>query len=128
MEEEYNRMPVGNTFSKASKALGIASLVAFVVAPGILTLILGGLAIILAILSRGKAEIDSKGWAGITMGAVSVGMTIVIVVVTVWLFLCNATFRRIVNYNYKMMYGVNVEDMLQETFGEDFDITKYIKR
>lgn len=128
MEEEYKMMPTENSFSKASKALGIASLVAFVIAPGVLTLILGGLAIILAILSKGKEELDSKGWAGITMGAVSVGMTIVIMVLTVWLFLCNARFRRIVNYNYKMAYGVNVEDVLQETFGEDFDITKYIRR
>lgn len=128
MEESLEKKPYDNGFSKASKILGIASLVSFIVSPGVLPLVCGGVAIILGILSRGRSEMNSKAWAGVTMGAVSVGMTVVAVVVCVLLFLTNAGFRRLVNYSYVQTYGINFEDFLQQNYGEDFDITKYYIR
>lgn len=124
--KEYNHF--NNGYSKASKALGIAAILSTFLVPVYLPFILGGLAIILAIISRGKYEIDSDGWIGITTGIVAIAVNIAMVFLAVYIFIKSQYVRDIINAQYMKMYGITFNSMIEKIIGNGFDLDMYLFR
>lgn len=124
--KEFNHY--NNGYSKASKALGIAAIVSTFLVPVYLPFILGGLAVILAIISRGKYEIDSDGWVGLTTGIVAIVINISMIFLVVYLFLKSQYFRDMLNVQYMQMYGITLNTAIERIIGHGFDLDMYLLR
>lgn len=124
--KEFNHF--NNGYSKASKALGIAAIVSTFLVPVYLPFILGGLAVILAIISRGKYEIDSDGWVGLTTGIVAIVINISMIFLVVYLFLKSQYFRDMLNVQYMQMYGITLNTAIERIIGHGFDLDMYLLR
>lgn len=122
--KEFNHF--NNGYSKASKALGIAAIVSTFLVPVYLPFILGGLAVILALISRGKYEIDSDGWIGITTGIVAIVINISMIFLVVYLFLKSQYFRDMLNVQYMQMYGITLNTAIERIIGHGFDLDMYL--
>lgn len=124
--KEFNHF--NNGYSKASKALGIAAIVSTFLVPVYLPFILGGLAVILALISRGKYEIDSDGWVGITTGIVAIVINVSMIFLVVYLFLKSQYFRDMLNVQYMQMYGITLNTAIERIIGHGFDLDMYLLR
>ena len=122
--KEFNHF--NNVYSKASKALGIAAIVSTFLMPVYLPFILGGLAAILALISRGKYEIDSDGWVGVTTGIVAIVINIAMIFLTVFIFLKSQYFRDIINAQYMQMYGITFNTAIERIIGHGFDLDMWL--
>lgn len=122
--KEFNHF--NNVYSKASKAVGIAAIVSTFLMPVYLPFILGGLAIVLAIISRGKFEIDSDGWVGITTGIIAIVVNIAMVGLAVFIFIKSQYVRDMINAQYMQMYGITFNSMIEEMIGGGFDLDMYL--
>jgi len=126
MEQARERMHINNGFSRASKALGIAAIVSTFIVPVYLPLILGGIAIIIALLSRGKEEIDADGWVGITTGIVAISVNIAMMIFVIVMFLTNTYFRDMINVQYMQLYGTTLNSAIEKIIGGGFDLDMYL--
>lgn len=134
----YQTIPTGppapanpaNSLAVASMVLGIAAIV--LACTVYLSPVLGGVAVILAILSRGAGK-KLHGFAktGIITASVAVALDIALVTASFALIFSNPDMQRDFWRMYKEMgeemYGDNFDDMMKEAFGENFDIDKYIE-
>lgn len=122
--KEFNHF--NNGYSKASKALGIAAVVSTFLMPVYLPFILGGLAVILALISRGKYEIDSDGWVGITTGIVAIVINIAMIFLAVFIFIKSQYVRDIINAQYMQMYGITFNTAIERIIGNGFDLDMWL--
>lgn len=122
--KEFNHF--NNVYSKASKSLGIAAIISTFLIPVYLPFILGGLAIILAVISRGKYEVDSDGWVGITTGIIAIVVNIAMIGLAVFIFIKSQYVRDIINAQYMQMYGVTFNSVIEEIIGGGFDLDMYL--
>ena len=117
--------PYDNGFEKAASALGLASIVTAFLGLGTIPMTLGGIAVILAVLSRGRANMSSRAFRGFVCGIVGIVANIFIIVYIVMMFFTNAGYREQINNTSKMLYGYSMEELIEESF--DVDIQKYIR-
>lgn len=118
-----------NSLAAASMVLGIASIVltcTIYLAP-----VLGGVAVILALLSRGSGKkLHGCAVAGIITAAIAIVLDLCIIAVSFTLVFTNPDMKREFWRSYKEMgeelYGDQFDDILKEVFGEDFDIDEQI--
>lgn len=114
-----------NTFAKAAKVLGIIALVSvftFTVYPSI---VLGTLAIILALLSRGASvKMHHTAKTGVKTAAVAIGLDVTIFVMACLIFftlLKSETFQT----EFKKMSGITFNEMMEEIENGTFDYEEY---
>lgn len=122
--KEFNHF--NNGYSKASKALGIVAVVSTFLMPVYLPFILGGLAVILALISRGKYEIDSDGWVGITTGIVAIVINIAMIFLAIFIFIKSQYVRDIINAQYMQMYGITFNTAIERIIGNGFDLDMWL--
>ncbi len=95
--------------------MAAAATLTFTVYP---SLILGVLAIIMAILSKGtKSELVSKAKRGILFGSIAIIVNIVILVTSVTLVFTNSEMRSILNQQTESIYGITFDEMIEQLDG-----------
>lgn len=111
-----NRTPVipANAFAKASLTIGgiaLVSVFTFTIFPAI---ILGALALILALLSRGaELEFHKTAKNGILMSILAMIVNVVLVGGTFAMIFGNNTFHDELNATYEEMYGMTYDELLE---------------
>lgn len=132
LENEYREEPVykpfDNGFEKASSILGIISIITAFLGLGTIPMMLGGTAIILALLSRGKGSMGSKAMRGLTCGIIGLAINIFLICYVIMLFCTNVTYRDLINNQCRMMYGYTLNDVIEESVGDGFDLEEYLSR
>ncbi len=113
---------------KWSFILGIITLIGAFTCFSFISPILGGISIILALLSHGQeAAIESKAKQGIIMSIISlipsVIATIVIVVLSISAFskFNPDELHDYLNEAYEQTYGQSFDELYEEIYGEDFN-------
>ena len=118
----YNRnayqMPIaepGSSLANASMILGIISIVTsftFTVYPAF---ILGSIAVILALLSKGRrAKLISKARTGMICAVIGLITNTVLVTICSILLFTNSDVRAEVNQTFEEQYGVSFDEMMEE--------------
>lgn len=127
MEENVVYKPLDNGFEKAAGILGIASIITAVIGLAPIPLMLGGLAIILAFLSRGKGPMGQRAVRGVTCGIVGITINIALMAYVIILFFTNSAYRQLMNAQAKLMYGYSMEELIESSFGDNIDLDKYLR-
>lgn len=127
MEENVVYKPFDNGFEKASGILGIASIITAIMGLATVPMTLGGLAIILAVLSRGKGQMGQRAVRGVTCGIIGMTINIALIGYVIMLFFTNPMYRDLMNKQSEMMYGYSLEELLEESFGPNLELDKYLK-
>lgn len=126
-DEPVRYVPYDNGFQKAAGIMGIASLITSFLGLITVPMILGGLAVILALLSRGRGSMSGRAVMGLSCGAAAIILNILIIFFAVYMFLFNVQYRKLVDEQSMKMYGYTITDMLEESMGDGFDIDSYLK-
>lgn len=122
------RLP-GNSLATAAMALGILAIVTTMILPLYLPFILGSLAILFALLSRGSAtKLSGKATAGVTCGAIGLTINMAIFGFSTYLLLSNPNLitetAQIYDNMIEQIYGIpseeffgeSMEDMMKDLF------------
>ena len=120
-------IPYDNGFQKAAGIMGIVAIATTFFGLIMLPMMLGGLAVILALLSRGKGYMSRRAYMGFTCGSVAIILNILIVGYALFMFCFNPVFRSTVNEQSRRMYGYTINDMINESVGNDFDVDSYLR-
>ncbi len=120
-------IPYDNGFIKAASIMGVASIVTTFFGLITVPMILGGMAVILALLSRGKGDMNGKAYMAFTCGSVAIILNILIVGYALYMFCFNPVFRSTVNEQSRRMYGYTINSMIEESIGGDFDLDAYLR-
>lgn len=109
----------GEGMATASMVLGIISLASLLFLQVTVPLLLGGIAIILAIVSRGGAKhLLGKAKAGLICSIIALALDILFFVFAIWLtfFLPNQSpeFREELNKACEEQYGVSYDELMEE--------------
>lgn len=111
-----NQMPPkGSGMATAALVVGIVSLTGLLcLLPSI---IFGGLAIVLAILSRGNAKkIMSQAKVGMVMGIISITLSFGMIGASVYTVFSNPDFMEQYEILYEQMYGSSFEEDMNSLF------------
>lgn len=127
-EEKSVYKPYDNGFEKAAGILGIASIVTAVMGLASIPVMLGGVAIILALLSRGKGQMSPKAVRGLSYGVVGVTISIALIGYVVYLFCNNSLYRQLINNQCESMYGYTLNEVIESSVGEDFDLEEFLTK
>ena len=112
-----------NPMAKAASTLGILSIVATLTMMLYPSIILGAMAIILALLSRGNDKhLSDKASSGLTTGIIGLSVNIIIAVTAVMLLFGDNPFKTQVNDLMKEIYGQTYDDMLKDAMDGSFDL------
>ncbi|MCI7558466.1 MAG: hypothetical protein ACI4C2_00870 [Lachnospiraceae bacterium] len=112
-----------NPMAKAASTLGILSIVATLTMMIYPSIILGAMAIILALLSRGRdRHLSDKASSGMTTGIIGLSVNIIIAVTAVMLLFGDNPFKSQINDLMKEMYGQTYDDMLEDAMDGSFDL------
>jgi hypothetical protein len=120
-EEDPNWHPEpeqGRQLGRTAAIFGIAAIFSTLFFPIIMPLALGSIAIVLAILSKGKQPSFTKGAkrAFIT-GIVAICLNLSMLVITIcglYVFYTNPSARASINHMSEQIYGYSLDDMLQQ--------------
>lgn len=105
----------------AAMVLGIAAIISAVLMTVYFPFILGGIAIILAILSKGYGnKMHSKAKTGIICAIIGITFNLFIVIGSLYTVFSNPTVFREFDAIYEQFYGESFTDMYKELTGEDF--------
>lgn len=109
----------GESMATASMILGIISLASLLFLKLSIPFILGGVSIILAILSRGGAKkLPGRAKAGLTCSIIALVLDILFFIFAIWLtfFLPNQSpgFREELNKACEEQYGVSYDELMEE--------------
>lgn len=121
-QQPYYTPPVrhpGSGFATAALILGLLSIMTAIMGTVYPPLLCGGLAIILAILSKGKDRaMLTNAKVGMTTGIVGLIVNVAVVVSTLLLFFNNPQFQEEVhtqlNQYYEALYGESFDDAWSE--------------
>ena len=124
--QPYLGKPKGDGMATASLILGIITLASMLVLQFTIPFVLGGVGIVLAILSRGSAKhLIGKAKAGLICCIAGLSLDIVLCVSAVCLVLAlphlSPEFQEEVNKACEEQYGVSYDEMMEE-FYEMFDM------
>lgn len=116
----------GDGMATASMILGIITLASMLILQFTIPFVLGGIGIVLAILSRGSAKhLAGKAKAGLICCIVGLSLDIVLIVSAVCLVLAlphlPKEYQEEVNKACEEQYGVSYDEMMEE-FYEMFDM------
>lgn len=125
--QPYLGKPKGDSMATASMILGIITLVSLLLLRITVPFILGGVGIILAILSRGSAKhMIGKAKAGLTCCIVGLCLDVVLCISAVYLVfalprIASPEMMDEFNKVFEEQYGVSYDEMMEE-FYEMFDM------
>lgn len=113
-------MPVrhkGDSMATVSMVLGIISLVSLVLLRVTVPFFLGGISIILAILSRGSAKkLLSRAKTGLTCSIIALALDVVFCIFAVWIAFVlpnqSPRFRQELNKVCEQQYGVTYDELI----------------
>lgn len=109
---------------QASMILGVLTIITTVMMTVYIPYILGGLAIILGVLSRGELKSFHKSAKiGITVGAIGLVMNTCMIVTSVHTVFSNPDAYREFDQTVQQIYGESFEDMVEDlasAYGFDF--------
>ena len=114
--EPANRTPVipANAFAKASMTIGgiaLVSVFTFTIFPAI---ILGSLALILALLSRGaELTFHKTAKSGILLSVLAIVVNVALVGGTCMLMLGDTPYHEQLNETYEEMFGISYDEILE---------------
>lgn len=120
---QNNTLPKGFGMAAAALAMGIAALGGLLfLLPGILC---GGLAIVFALLSKGRADkMTSQAKAGLTMGVIALSASLLITCTFVYTIISSPDFMEQYEILYEQMYGRDFQDDMDTIipeFPDDFE-------
>lgn len=123
MDYQSNYAPqkdLHDSFSNAAMILGALSIVTGIMMTVYPPLVLGGLAILIALLSRGNEPVlRSKAKIGILCGIAGLILDIAIIAGSVYLVFSNAEYKEQFDTLYEQLYGETFEDTIEENWGID---------
>ena len=112
-----------NSMAKAAQVcgvIGIISIFTMMIYPAI---VLGSMAIILALLSRGsESKLPDKARKGLTTGIIALVVDLSVVIVGVALIFSDGPYKQEINSISKQMYGQTFDDMLQDAMDGSLDL------
>lgn len=116
-----NRKPKGDSMATASMILGIITLVSLLLLRLSIPFLLGGIGIILAILSKGSAKrMVGKAKAGMTCCIIGLSLDVVLCVSAVYLVFAlpklSPELTEEVNKVCEEKYGVSYDDIMEEFY------------
>lgn len=118
----YNRdsyqLPVqepGSSLAKAAMVLGIIAIVSCFTLQVYLPFVLGSIAIILALLSKGRRpKLFPNARTGIICAVSGIVLAIVIVFSAVYLYITSPYIRETVNQAFEEQYGITFDEAIEE--------------
>lgn len=117
--ENSSGRPFPNVFALFARSLGIFSIFCAVFSIFIGALVCGGLAIVLAILSKGyHAKMEKNAVVGLTAGVIGIVLQISVLTVSIYNVIHIPEFREQFNALYEQMYGEPVDDSINEMLDE----------
>ena len=124
--QPYLGRPKGDSMATASMILGIITLASMLILQFTIPFVLGGIGIVLAILSRGSAKhLAGKAKAGLICCIAGLSLDIVLCVSAVCLVFAlphlSPELKEEVNKACEEQYGVSYDEMMEE-FYEMFDM------
>lgn len=112
MEDKH---PEINGMAKASQTCGILSIVSIFTMMIYPAIILGSVAIILALLSRGsESRLADKAKTGLTTGIIALIVDICIAGIAVFILFSDGAYKSQINDACKQMYGQTFDDMMED--------------
>jgi len=121
---ENNRMarPV-NGMARAARVCGILSVISiftFMIYPAI---VIGSLAIILALLSRGEEKnLSDMAKTGMTTGIIAMVVNVAILGMACMLLFSDGEYKAQINDTCKQMYGQTFDDMIEDAKDGSLDL------
>ena len=117
--ENSSEQPFPNVFALFARSLGIFSVFCAVFSIFIGSFICGGLAIILAVLSKGyQTKMEKNAFIGLTAGVIGIILQISVLGVSIYNLIHVPEFREQFNSIYEQMYGEPVDDSINEILNE----------
>ena len=114
-QNQYQQTAQPNIFSVFAKSLGIVSIFCAIFSMFYGTFVAGGLAIVLALLSKGSNPImDNRAKLGLITGSVGVILQIVLFAASIYSIIYIPEYRQQFNAIYEQMYGESLEESLEE--------------
>lgn len=105
----------GGSFATASMVLGIISIISSITFTVYPAFVLGSIAIVLALLSKGRRpKLPSKAQAGIICAIAGIVMNTVIVTACSVLLFTSPEVRAEVNKTFEQQYGMSFDEMWEE--------------
>ncbi|MBD5509208.1 MAG: DUF4190 domain-containing protein [Lachnospiraceae bacterium] len=119
--QPYLGKPKGDSMATASMILGIITLASMLVLQFTIPFLLGGVGIVLAILSRGSAKrLAGKAKAGLICCIVGLSLDIMLCVSAICLVFAlpnlSPEFQKEVNKACEEQYGVSYDEMMEEFY------------
>ena len=110
---DQEQKPFPNVFALFAKSLGVFSIFCAVFSVFFGTFICGGLAIVLAILSKGyNTKMDKNAKVGLATGIIGIILQISVLAFSVYNIIHVPEFREQFNSLYEQMYGEPVDDSI----------------
>lgn len=107
--------PKGDSLATAAMVTGIFAIVSFIILPIYLPFMFGGISIVLALLSKGKAaKMVSKAKAGIICAVAGLVTNVALTVLSFYLVFTVPDLMDQVNDMFEDIYGVTFEEMLDD--------------
>lgn len=120
----YSRKP--NQMETASQICGIIAVISVFTMMIYPALVLGSLAIIFAILSRGSAKkLYDRAVTGIITGGIAIAVDIALLVASLAIIFSNGPMKQQLNDACKQMYGQTFDDMLQDAMDGELNLDYY---
>ena len=117
------RKAPGNGLMGASFVLGIAAIVSAIMMTVYLPFILGGISIVLALLSKGyENKMAGSAKAGIVCAVVGLVLNVLVVSVSLYTVFTDARVFRQFDSMYEQFYGDSFSDTYKELTGKEFPI------
>lgn len=117
--ENTSGRPFPNVFALFARSLGIFSIFCAVFSIFIGAFICGGLAIVLAILSKGyNTKMEKNAMIGLASGVIGIVLQISVLAVSIYNVIHIPEFREQFNSLYEQMYGEPIDDSMNEILDE----------
>lgn len=121
-----NRIEQPNGMATVSQVCGIIAVISVFTLMIYPALILGSLAIILGLLSRGsRKRLPAKAKTGVVTGAVAVGVNLALIALTLFIIFSDGPMKRQLNATCKQVYGQTFDDMLQDAMDGELNLDYY---
>lgn len=116
----YRYNETGSGMANAAMILGIIAIVSSITFTIYPPFILGGIAIVLALLSKGRRpKLLSKAKTGIICATTGLILNTIIVTASITLLFTNPDVRNQVNETFEKQYGMSFDEMWKELIEED---------
>lgn len=127
-EETVAYKAFDNGFAKAASVMGVIAFASTFLGLATIPIMLGGTAVILALLSRGKGEMNNRAIVGLVFGAIGIVINIFLMGYIIWLFMTSSFHRQAMNSQYQQIYGYTINEVIENAVGNEFDLEEYLTR